>query len=92
MYGEGDKTYAEYYFWKLIENLGLSKCTDDKWYTINGDFFVEDAVYRVNDRLIGADGSGGLFPLRQPSRDQRGVEIWYQMQAWLLENTDVGEL
>lgn len=92
MYGEGDKTYAEYYFWKLIENLGLNKCTDDKWYTINGDFFVEDAVCRVNDRLFGADGSGGLFPLRKPSRDQRGVEIWYQMQSWLLENSDVGEL
>ena len=92
MYGEGDHTRSESYFWRLVSNLGLYRCTDDKWYAMNGEFFVDDAVCRVNDRLYNADGSGGLFPLRQASKDQRAVEIWYQMQAWLLENSDVGEL
>ena len=53
---------------------------------------MEDAVNRVNGRMFSRDGSGGLFPLRRFDRDQRSVEIWYQMQAWLMENSDVGDL
>ena len=91
MYGEGN-SYTEFYFWKIIGNLGLNKCTDDKYDFMNGDFFVEDAVCRVNDRQYAPDGKGGLFPLVHPDRDQRGVEIWYQMQAWLMEMSNVGDL
>ena len=91
MHGEGN-SHTEYYFWRLIVNLGLIKCTDDHWYEMNGEFFVDDAVYRVNERVYSGDGRGGMFPLSRPSRDQRGVEIWYQMQAWLMENSDVGDL
>ena len=91
MHGEGH-SHTEFYFWRLICNLGLIKCTDDRWVNMNGEFFVDDAVYRVNERCFCADGDGGLFPLRHYERDQRGVEIWYQMQAWLMENSDVGEL
>ena len=91
MYGEGN-AYTEFYFWKIIGNLGLNKCSDDKWYTINGEFFVEDALMRVNDRVYAPDGRGGLFPLVHPDSDQRRVEIWYQMQAWLMECSNVGDL
>lgn len=91
MHGE-ENSYTEYYFWRLIANLDLIKCTDTRWNSMNGEFFVDDAVYRINDRCFCADGSGGLFPLRRYERDQRGVEFWYQMQAWLMENSDVGEL
>ena len=92
MYGEGCHHHTEFYFWELVGNLGLDKCTDGKWYAMNGEFFVEDAVNRVNGRMFSRDGSGGLFPLRRFDRDQRSVEIWYQMQAWLMENSDVGDL
>lgn len=86
-----DKThhYTEFYFWKMMENLGLNKVTDDKWDYMNGDFFVEDAVWRINTRQYQADGSGGLFPLKRPEKDQREVEIWYQMNNWLMEQSDV---
>lgn len=43
------------------------------------------AVKRLNKRLYFQDGQGGLFPLRYPAEDQRGIEIWYQMQAYLIE-------
>ena len=91
MYGE-DHGYTEFYFWKIITNLGLHRCTDDKWYGMNGEFFVEDAVNRVNGRIFSYDGHGGMFPLRHPDCDQRTREIWYQMQSWLMEQSDVGEL
>jgi hypothetical protein len=91
MHGE-ENSHTEYYFWRMIRNLDLTRCNDAKWNEMNGEFFVDDAVFRVNERCFCADGSGGLFPLRNYERDQRGVEIWYQMQAWLMENSDVGEL
>jgi hypothetical protein len=91
MYGEGN-SYTEFYFWKMIWNLGLNKCSDDKWNYVNGDFYVSDAVDRVNNRLYSYDGRGGLFPLVNWECDQRGVEIWYQMQKWLMECSDVGNL
>lgn len=91
MHGE-ENGYTEFYFWRLIANLDLIKCTDTRWNSMNGEFFVDDAVYRINERCFCADGSGGLFPLRRYERDQRGVEFWYQMQAWLMENSDIGEL
>ena len=91
MHGEVN-SHTEYYFWKMIGNLGLNRCTDPKWYSMNGEFFVDDAVYRVNERMYSGDGNGGIFPLKHPMKDQRSVEIWYQMQAWLMENSDVGDL
>lgn len=87
MYRSNEHKYTEYYFWKIIENIGLDKVNDDKWFSINGQFFVEDAVWRINGRQFSPDGSGGLFPLKYPAQDQRGVEIWYQMNAWLMENS-----
>ena len=86
MYDESRRFRTEFFFWRLIDNLGLSKVTDENWYQMNGEFFVEDAVYRINDRMYLADGSGGIFPLKHPEQDQRKVEIWYQMNAWLMEN------
>lgn len=80
---ENQPSRTPYYFWKMIQNLGLLKATDSNPHVI---FLTEDAVYRVLDRAYDRDGFGGLFPLRHPNGDQRKVEIWYQMQAWLAEH------
>lgn len=90
-YGDGNVRQTQYYFWRMISNLGLAKVTDDRWETSNRYFFVEDAVWRVNERNYTADGNGGIFPLKHPNEDQRGVEIWYQMNAWLMENSNAGD-
>lgn len=83
------KHHTEYYFWKMMENLRLTKLTDDKWDYLNGDFFIEDMTWRVLNRQYDADGSGGIFPLRYPREDQRRVDFWYQMQNWLVENCEI---
>jgi len=36
-----------------------------------------------------ADGRGGFFPLTNPDTDQTKVEIWYQMNAYVTEMTDL---
>lgn len=71
-----------YWFWVLIGNLGLSRCTDDRFRRED----VRNIVQILLDRQYSTNGRGGLFPLKVSQRDQRRVEIWYQMSAWVIEN------
>lgn len=81
--GSRDKTAER--FWMLIDNLGLSDCTDDNWGTkINAK--VQHYIEQFLDRDYRFDGAGGLFPLKNCQEDQRNIEIWSQMQAYIMEN------
>lgn len=72
---------TETWFWHLIDNLGLSDCTDRYSYDqTEVDARIHAVIYREYDR----NGRGGLFPMRRAFKDQRHVEIWYQMNAYLL--------
>jgi len=69
------------WFWHLIDNLKLN-------YTDRG-LYPSDKIDGVLDRVIWrtyeADGSGGLFPLHHAEVDQRKVEIWHQLFAYISE-------
>lgn len=80
---ESDGQPAEW-FWRLMHNLELDGYTDDI-YEVAISEEVEEVLDRVNNRTYGADGHGGLFPLRQARIDQRGIELWYQKEAYLFE-------
>jgi len=73
---------ASKWFWVLVDNIGLTHCTDAGY---KGEY-VNNVVSRLLDRQYMRDGRGGLFPLQHPHKDQRRVEIWYQMNAWVIEN------
>lgn len=79
-YGEGAPSV---WFWRMMKNLGLDKINDRVRFNRR---VVDEAIERVMWRLYDSDGRGGLFPLRNPKQDQRDVELWYQMNAYLLEN------
>lgn len=72
------------WFWKLMQNLDFRGYTDAVWSTS-----IERQVSRTLERVVyrkyEPDGAGGLFPLRHPRRDQRQVELWYQMAQYVLE-------
>jgi hypothetical protein len=73
------------WFCEFIENLRLSKYPDKK--VQPGQHFTIDRVLRkFNDRKYTARGLGGIFPLKHPDQDQREVELWYQMAAYMTEN------
>lgn len=81
---KGDRT--DKWFNEMINNLGL------EWYSSNNPH-NEERLRNNNTRLDNMlsrnytfHGRGGLFPLRYTKKDQRRVEIWYQMQEWLQEN------
>lgn len=80
----GDDTAS--YFWELIRNLGLDVADDDVFHIPTKIVYVEEIVDQFLDRKYGFDGKGGLFPLKDVQKDQRDVEIWYQMAAYIQEN------
>lgn len=79
-----DKT-ADYFF-EMLENLELDIFDDENYMDAGGYKAVEVILRRFVDRRYQPDGRGGLFPLSCPSDDQREVELWYQMMAYLEEN------
>ena len=74
------------WFWRMIHNLELDGYTDNV-FEISIQEEVEEVLDRLNNRRYSRDGSGGLFPLRNATEDQRKVELWTQMSAYLLEGT-----
>lgn len=70
------------WFWRLMENLGLERYNDNTLVPEKEiDNILDDVIWRTYRR----NGRGGLFPLRRSHEDQREVELWYQMHAYLLE-------
>ena len=75
-------------FWKFIENLGLEYDFDDK-YWLKRDYFLSKNGEKLRiwmKRCFKSDGKCSIFPLNCAKKDQRGVELWYQMQAYVAEN------
>lgn len=80
------ETYSDAGTWfrLFMRNLDLMGYTDAVWNTTI-EREVNNTLERVMHRRYRANGVGGLFPLRLPGRDQRKVELWYQLSAYLLE-------
>ena len=70
------------WFWIMIENLGLDGMDDDHFDNENVDHIINVFMQRTYFN----NGNGGLFPLKRPKENQRKIEIWYQMSAFLEEN------
>lgn len=69
--------------WKLIKNLRLSKMSDP---LAEGDRIkIDDILYALVWREYRSDGLGGFFPLQYPEQDQTKVEIWFQMNKYIIE-------
>jgi len=63
------------WFWKFIDNLGLKPTANlDKL-----NLIVESFLEREYEK----NGAGGLFPIPDTTKDQRRVEIWYQMMEYI---------
>lgn len=78
---EADGEPADW-FWHMMDNLGLRQFNDStKFNPAQVDAILKRVIWRQYDE----DGRGGLFPLRDPKRNQRDVEIWYQLGEYILE-------
>lgn len=73
---------ARAWFWHLLKTIHISEFSDLHELPVDT---VNETVDRVIWRTYEPDGSGGLFPLANPRKDQRAVEIWYQLNSYLIE-------
>lgn len=78
---DADKNQSEW-FWVLIDNLGLTECTDANPPNPDTINLILDTVI---DRQYAPSGAGGFFPLENAEEDQREVELWIQLNKYLLE-------
>jgi hypothetical protein len=69
------------WFWHLSDNLGLTKYHDKRFDARRVSEIIERLIWRQYEY----NGKGGLFPLKAPYQDQRRVEIWFQMESYMLE-------
>lgn len=77
-------------FWVLMENLNLNhRQFSDAFFSDAEANIVHDTMNTINTRTYEYDGTGGLFPIFDPNEDQRKVELWYQMSAFLTERYDL---
>ena len=83
---ENDKVTVETCFWDMIKNLKLDIYTDESYVDLGGNLPVDDILDVLLERRYDKNGVGGLFPLNKADKDQRKVEIWYQLSAYLMEN------
>lgn len=75
-------TNAVDWFWEFIENLGLKECNDASRFSEDE---IGEILYRLIWREYDLNGRGGLFPIQNPRRDQKNVEIWYQFCEYLAD-------
>lgn len=76
-----------HWFWLFLENCGLVEYDDDHY----DPDMIDVIIDQILSRRYLSNGIGGLFPLKNPSQDQREVELWYQMNEWLEENYPIDE-
>lgn len=75
--GIGNRTGQ--WFWEMVNNLGLSAMTDERF----DKRFVDDAITRFLDRKYDPDGKGGLFRIKNCEYDLRKFPIFHQL-CWYL--------
>lgn len=80
--GDPSKEHPEKFFMEMIENLGLDIFKGNQY----RDADVIKIVRKWIDRKFNKNGIGSPFPLRYDCRDQRKLEIWDQMNAYISEN------
>ena len=71
-----------YWFWDLMKNLGLERYNDRRKIP---NQTIDATLDQVIWRTYSPSGEGGFFPLKHPSENQRNVELWYQLSAYVDE-------
>ena len=74
--------HPEKIFMQLLQNLlDLDRCLSNNF----DEKYVEERVATWVHREFEPDGTGSIFPLKNPKEDQRTIEIWSQMLEWISE-------
>ena len=77
---------SHYWFWRLVENLGLLQYNDARRLPAR---HIHKVLEDLIERRYNYNGLGGFFPLREPPVDQRNTELWYQLNYYVLEQEQI---
>lgn len=88
-YGNDQTDRTAYWFWEMVDNLGLMVFDDESYVEYRGFHHIDKIIDKFISRKYRRNGQGGLFPLLDTRKDQRQIEIWYQMSAYLAEREAV---
>lgn len=85
---DNTSTRVPIWFWEMFENLGLKKYTNTfLWLELEDDLYDIQEILRIwMHRDFEPDGVKSVFPLRNPTHDQRERTIVYQMNDYVFEN------
>jgi hypothetical protein len=88
---DNNLTLSEW-FWMLLNNVELDKFINTSYYNYGGEEKVDQILNIIIDRKYTRLGKGGLFPLKNAKKDQRKVELWYQMCYFLVEKFNINDM
>lgn len=77
---------TSYWFWKLIDNLGLITQVDNNY----DEYYISSVLDKWMDHRYEPNGDGSIFPMDNFEGDCRTMEIWDQMNAYLMEKYPTG--
>lgn len=91
---DGQK-HSGWLLWKMLDNLNLLNCDDfslanrepkqkDRYRT--GYSYIKDILDYWMNRNFEPDGYGSPFPLKNPLRNQKNVQLWDQAIAYVGEH------
>ena len=76
MYDPDDPKRADKWFWMMIENLGLDIFVDKK--------FDKTAILAILDDFMAKNGQKWLFPISKTATNFQKMELWYQLNHYLM--------
>ena len=81
---DDDSEVGRVWFWRMIANLGLLPYDDAHWSSRS----VNEIIRIFLNRKYSSNGEGGLFPVIGSDRDERKIDLMYQMYKYLLTYYD----
>lgn len=79
----GDRTSK--WFFAMIDNMGCTRITNKNW-KYDDEAYIRSVCNAIIYRDYKSNGEGGLFPLKNESKNWKNEEIWVQCMAFLREN------
>jgi hypothetical protein len=83
---KGDRSAQ--WFWTMVGNLGLLEYPDSRFSPGIMDE-IEEILEVWLTRKFSKSGMGSVFPVKNWYGDQRKVEIWMQLQNYVMENIEI---
>ena len=69
-----------------MSNVGLSHMSDEYCAGIpRATDYINAVCDNIIHRRYSPDGQGSLFPLADPPTDARKMELWYQLNEYMIE-------